>query len=30
MPFGFSASIGLEGTLIFGGYGLSSPGNPQD
>ena len=30
MPFGFSASIGLEGTLIFGGYGLSSPGNPED
>ena len=30
MPFGFSASIGLEGTLIFGGYGLSSPRNPQD
>ena len=30
LPFGFSASASLEGELIFGGHGLSSPGNPED
>ena len=30
LPFGFSASANLEGELIFGGHGLSSPGNPED
>ncbi|MDA0329702.1 MAG: M28 family peptidase [Gemmatimonadetes bacterium] len=29
-PFGFSASADLQGDLIFGGSGLSSPGNPED
>ena len=30
LPFGFSASKEFDGELIFGGYGLSSPGNPED
>lgn len=30
VPFGFSASIALEEQLVFGGHGLSSPGNPED
>lgn len=30
LPFGFSASGSLHGELIFGGHGLSSPGNPED
>ena len=29
-PLGFSASDQLEGTLVFGGHGLSSPGNEAD
>jgi aminopeptidase YwaD len=29
-PFGFSGSEQLSGELIFGSYGLSSPGNPED
>jgi hypothetical protein len=29
-PLGFSGSTTLEGTLIFGGHGLSSPGNAED
>jgi hypothetical protein len=29
-PFGFSASADVEGRLVFGSYGLSSPGNPED
>ena len=29
-PFGFSASTAVEGTLVFGGHGLSSPGNEAD
>ncbi|MDX1493163.1 MAG: M28 family peptidase [Longimicrobiales bacterium] len=29
-PTGFSASGRLEGELVYGGYGLSSPGNPHD
>lgn len=29
-PLGFSASATLDGELIFGGYGLSSPGNAED
>jgi aminopeptidase YwaD len=30
IPLGFSASTELERTLVFGGHGLSSPGNPHD
>jgi hypothetical protein len=30
VPFGFSASTAVQGKLIFGGHGLSSPGNPED
>jgi hypothetical protein len=30
VPGGYSASTRVEGALIFGGYGLSSPGNPED
>ena len=30
LPFGFSATASLDGELIFGGHGLSSPGNPED
>ena len=30
VPFGFSASAELNGNLIFGGHGLSSPENPED
>ena len=30
LPLGFSASADLDGTLVFGGHGLSSPGNPHD
>jgi hypothetical protein len=30
VPLGFSASTELDGALIFGGYGLSSPGTPED
>lgn len=30
VPFGFSASGDVEGALVFAGYGLSSPGNPED
>jgi len=29
-PTGFSGSSGLEGRLVFGGHGLSSPGSPRD
>jgi hypothetical protein len=29
-PLGFSGSTTLDGTLVFGGYGLSSPGNAED
>ena len=30
LPAGFSASTDVEGELVFGGYGLSSPGNAED
>lgn len=30
VPTGFSASGDLDGELVYGGYGLSSPGNPHD
>jgi len=30
VPFGFSANSALNGQLIFGGSGLSSPGTPED
>ncbi|NIR36411.1 MAG: hypothetical protein GWN07_10500, partial [Actinobacteria bacterium] len=30
VPFGFSASTEVQGELIFGGHGLSSPGDPGD
>jgi Peptidase family M28/PDZ domain len=30
LPFGFSASDDVDGELVFGGYGVSSPGNPED
>lgn len=30
VPYGFSASGNVEGALVFGGHGLSSPGNPED
>ena len=30
VPLGFSASSSVESTLVFGGHGLSSPGNPED
>jgi aminopeptidase YwaD len=30
VPLGFSATSRIEGPLVFGGYGLSSPGNPED
>jgi len=30
VPFGFSASRSVTEKLVFGGYGLSSPGNPED
>jgi hypothetical protein len=29
-PLGFSASADLDGELVYGGHGLSSPGNPED
>ena len=29
-PLGFSATKRLDGELVFGGYGLSSPGTPED
>lgn len=29
-PLGYSGSASVEGSLVFGGYGLSSPGNPAD
>ena len=30
VPTGFSASGSVAGELVYGGYGLSSPGNPHD
>lgn len=30
LPSGFSASTSVEGELVFGGYGLSSPGSEED
>jgi aminopeptidase YwaD len=30
VPFGFSASTEITGELIHAGYGLSSPGSPED
>ena len=30
VPFGFSASVEVTAELVFGGHGLSSPGNPED
>jgi len=30
VPGGFSASTRVEGALVFGGYGLSSPGSAED
>ncbi len=30
LPFGFSASTEFDGELIFGGHGMSSPGNSED
>lgn len=30
LPAGFSASTDVEGRLLFGGHGLSSPGNEED
>ena len=30
VPFGFSSSVDLSEEMIFGSYGLSSPGNPED
>jgi hypothetical protein len=30
VPFGFSASTELTGEMVYGGHGLSSPGNPED
>jgi hypothetical protein len=29
-PLGFSATAAVEGNLVFGGYGLSSPGSDED
>lgn len=30
VPTGFSATATVDGPLVYGGYGLSSPGNPHD
>ena len=30
IPLGFAAMADLEGALVYGGHGLSSPGNPED
>ena len=30
IPLGFSGSGTVEAELVYGGYGLSSPGNPED
>jgi hypothetical protein len=30
VPLGFSASAALESSLIYGGYGISSPGSDED
>lgn len=30
VPLGYSGSATVEAPLVFGGYGLSSPGNPED